>query len=572
MMKSINSAQMITAKAPFLAGSSEAGAVAIRSSHSIIITSLEQNIWQELERKITCSLERLCCPRLLDSTVLLLHKLITNLVRTMHRHAFQQAIEGDLSLDIASRNSVFNELLQNELVMHGDRNIEQFCKRNNFQITLTFSEEKDTLIQIEYPISCDDSAYLDNKLARAIGFALSKQTHREHPPGYSAARIVRHIAEHSLHSSQTGHSQLLTRAEESDKARVIFSKLNYSIIVFSSAGDILTMSPAILNNLKLEVSPVSAHILAGIIPGHFYNDVLWGLALELQDGLFENYRTRIRLPHDDSLSILFNISGYRHHDMTIHTMWQIVSLDHKATDTLAEGSILNEARVHNITRNYVPQLVEQKAREVVRLGGNALPNEECQLAVLFCDIAGFTTYVENNEKEESVIHTLNLILGRITKAVKQHEGVIDKFMGDCVMALFKEPYKAVLAALDIHKHSHDFNSLRMRASKDLLLLRIGIHWGKVVIGNVGTSGRLDWTTIGDVVNTAARLEKSCCPGAILISEELHETIAQIDHTEISFSKRFYLKLKGKRNKQAVRYVQTTSQSLLHDIFITRSRD
>src|SRR5690606_29960483 len=128
-------------------------------------------------------------------------------------------------------------------------------------------------------------------------------------------------------------------------------------------------------------------------------------------------------------------------DMTIHTMWQVVSLDRKTTDALAEGSILNEARVHNITRNYVPQLVEEKAREVVRLGNNVLSNEECQLAILFCDIAGFTTYVENNEQEESVIHTLNLILGRITKAVKQYGGIIDKFMGDCVMAIFKEPYQ-----------------------------------------------------------------------------------------------------------------------------------
>lgn len=104
-------------------------------------------------------------------------------------------------------------------------------------------------------------------------------------------------------------------------------------------------------------------------------------------------------------------------------------LEQKFTDSLAEGSILNEARVHNITRNYVPQLVEQKAREVIRLGGNELTNEECFLAVLFCDIVGFTTYVENNENEESVIHTLNSILGRISKITNQFGGHIDKFMG-----------------------------------------------------------------------------------------------------------------------------------------------
>ena len=537
-------------------------------SRPIIVTSIEHNVWQELEQEIVCSLKRLQCPRLLDSTVLLLHKLITNIVRTMHRHAFQRAIEDDLNIDIASKDNVFDELLQNELITHGDRNIEQFCRKNHFQVILTFPEEKGTLIRIEYPENCDNSAYLDSKLAKAIGFTLLKQIDGTTAPGYHSAKVVRDIARHHPHLEQAEHSELLLSAEESDKTQAIFCKLNYGIIVFSSAGDILSISPAILNNLKLEISPTSVHILTGIIPRHIYNDVLWGLALESQGGVFENYRIRVRLPHDNSLSLLFNISGYRHHDMTIHTLWQVVSLDHKATHTLAEGSILNEARVHNITRNYVPQLVEQKAREIVRLGGNALPNEECRLAVLFCDIAGFTSYVENNEKEESVIHTLNLILGRITKAVRQHEGIIDKFMGDCVMALFREPHKAILAALEIHKHSYDFNNLRMRAGKDLLLLRIGIHWGKVVIGNVGSSDRLDWTTIGDVVNTAARLEKNCCPGAILISEALYETTAHMDHPEIRFSKPFHLKLKGKRNKQAVRYVQTASQPLLHDIFTT----
>ena len=565
-MKSFNSVSMITVEPPSGTSSNKIESYSPGSDRSIIITSLEHSVWQELEQEIVYSLKRLQCPRLLDSTILLLHKLITNIVRTMHRHAFRQAIEDDLNIDIASEGNIFDELLQSELITHGDRNIEQFCKNNHFQVTLTFPEVKDTLICIEYPKNCKSSIHLDNKLAKAIGFTLLKNADHTTVPDYHSVSVVRDIAQHHPHLEQTEHCELLFATEESDKAQAIFCKLNYGIIVFSSAGDILSISPAILNNLKLEISPTSVHILTGIIPDHFYNDVLWGLALESQGGIFENYRIRIRLPHDTSLSLLFNISGYRHHDMAIHTLWQIVSLDHKATHTLTEGSILNEARVHNITRNYVPQLVEQKAREIVRLGGNALPNEECRLAVLFCDIAGFTSYVENNEKEESVIHTLNQILGKITKAVRQYEGIIDKFMGDCVMALFREPHTAILAALEIHKYSYDFNNLQMRAGKDLLPLRIGIHWGKVVIGNVGSSDRLDWTTIGDVVNTAARLEKNCRPGAILISEALYEISAHMNHPEIRFSKPFHLKLKGKRNKQVVRYVQTASQPLLQEIF------
>lgn len=564
MMKCINFVLMIIAKTISVIDTKKIGMIITRSTQPIIITSLEQSVWQEFEQKIAQALTRLQCSRLYDSTLLLLHKLIINLVKTMHRHAFQQEIENDF--DISDNNNVFYELLQNELITHGDRNIGQFCKANNFQIILTFPEEKDVLIQIEYPVSCHNSAYLDNKLAQALGFALTKQTYEKCPPKYSSAKIIRNIVNaQSFYPAQIEYSQLLTQLEEANEIQIIFNKLNYGIVVFSSAGDILMISPAILTIVKLGTSPTAIHTFANIIPSHFYNDVLWGLVLESQDGLFENYRIRIRL-QDTNLSILFNISGYRHHDMTIHTMWQVVSLDRKTTDALAEGSILNEARVHNITRNYVPQLVEEKAREVVRLGNNVLSNEECQLAILFCDIAGFTTYVENNEQEESVIHTLNLILGRITKAVKQYGGIIDKFMGDCVMAIFKEPYQAILAALEIHKYSYDFNNLRMRACKDLLLLRIGIHWGKVVIGNVGAAGRLDWTTIGDVVNTASRLEKNCYPGGILVSEELYAKIACINYYRINFSQPFYLKLKGKRNKQAARYVQIESELSLSNAF------
>lgn len=95
-------------------------------ARSIVITSLEHNSWQELEQGVTNTLERLQCLRLLDSTLLLLHKVITNMIKTMHRHAFHLAIERDLSLDITNKDSMFDELLQNELSTHGDRNIEQF--------------------------------------------------------------------------------------------------------------------------------------------------------------------------------------------------------------------------------------------------------------------------------------------------------------------------------------------------------------------------------------------------------------------------------------------------------------
>jgi class 3 adenylate cyclase len=189
----------------------------------------------------------------------------------------------------------------------------------------------------------------------------------------------------------------------------------------------------------------------------------------------------------------------------------------------------------------------------VRLGGSQLANEECFIAVLFCDIVGFTAYVEKNEDEESVIHTLNSILCRISKSVRLHSGHIDKFMGDCVMALFRNPHDAVVAAIEMQSHSIDINHIRTLAGEEDLQLRIGIHWGNVVIGNVGTPERLDWTTIGDVVNTASRIEKQCQPGSVLVSQALRDTVVSKNQREIDFGDTLYLQVKGKRDNIAVCY-------------------
>jgi class 3 adenylate cyclase len=128
-------------------------------------------------------------------------------------------------------------------------------------------------------------------------------------------------------------------------------------------------------------------------------------------------------------------------------------------------------------------------------------------------------------------------------------------MGDSVMAIFRDPVNAILAAQDMQSHSADINGLRSRAGQDTLQLRIGIHWGEVVIGNVGTAERLDWTAIGDVVNTASRIEKNCHPGSILISKSMRDTIIEMNHPEIIFGEIFPLTVKGKRVALSVCHVQ-----------------
>jgi len=168
------------------------------------------------------------------------------------------------------------------------------------------------------------------------------------------------------------------------------------------------------------------------------------------------------------------------------------------------------------------------------------------VAVLFCDIVGFTAFVDSNLHGESIIDTLNTILRRISVSVKRHGGHIDKFMGDCLMALFDAPADALRAAIDMQHHATDINTLRHWAGQATLQLRIGIHWGEVVIGNVGTAERLDWTAIGDVVNTASRIEKACTPGGVLISDALRRAADVAAPGEFDYGEIRELKVKGKR--------------------------
>ena len=552
-MNFINNAPMLIAKS-----SEETTSIQTQVVQTILVSSMEENIEQELKANLALSLGRLQLTQLFEPTLLLLHQFITNAVKTLHFTVFRQVVDTDFCISTSDSQEALEILYKHELAEHGDCNIARFCKERGLHIALNFPNRDGVIIAISYPDICGCAVRLDNKLADALGLQFSRQE-VDIDDGYSVVSLVKPAAEleHTAKTVFSNLPELLMPPIAQHHLQAIFSQLDYGIVSFASTGSILAASPSTLICLNLDESASSIQKLAKSIPTHFYNDVIWGLALEAPNGAFANYRIRVSSFKETDLTMLFNVSGYREQSGVVHTLWQAVSIDGDENHNLSEGSILNEARVHNITRSYVPQLVEERAREVVRLGGNRLTNEECFMAVLFCDIVGFTTYVENNEDEESVIHTLNAILRRVSKSATMHGGLIDKFMGDCIMVLFRNPYDAVLAALEMQSHSIDINNLRSRAGQEVLQLRIGIHWGKVIVGNVGTVERLDWTTIGDVVNTASRIENHCQPGAILISQAIRDAISKEDQLDIKCGDLFHLKVKGKQKALAVCNVYPT---------------
>ncbi|MCS6989794.1 MAG: adenylate/guanylate cyclase domain-containing protein [Chloroherpetonaceae bacterium] len=182
--------------------------------------------------------------------------------------------------------------------------------------------------------------------------------------------------------------------------------------------------------------------------------------------------------------------------------------------------------------------IKQKRPDELELGGS---REE--LCFLFSDVRGFTTFSEQHSPDE-VVRYLNALLNLQVEIIKKRGGDIDKFVGDEVMAAFRGEEKekrAILAAIEIQqamtalvKREKVFENLR---------IGIGINEGLVVTGNIGSRDRMDYTSIGDAVNTAARLCSAAGANEILISENVKAKLAE---EEFALSAPFSLALKGKQ--------------------------
>ena len=179
--------------------------------------------------------------------------------------------------------------------------------------------------------------------------------------------------------------------------------------------------------------------------------------------------------------------------------------------------------------------VDPKLVNLLIESGEADSNEVGQkkhVAVLFVDVRGFTPMTEKlRETPEQVVEILNEYLELTSSAVFSNGGSVDKFIGDATMALFNGfvpledyVYKAVKAAWDMVEGAQTVNdSIKKRLGVEIGF-GVGVHCGEAIVGNLGPSFRKDYTAIGDVVNTAARLESNAKKSQILISTDVYDLL------------------------------------------------
>jgi len=165
--------------------------------------------------------------------------------------------------------------------------------------------------------------------------------------------------------------------------------------------------------------------------------------------------------------------------------------------------------IRDLFSRYVP---EEVIKEIIRAPHFSLQGERREISVLISDIRGFTSRAEH-EVPENVVEELNAYFEEMSEVTFQHGGMIDKFMGDGILCLFGAPIfhpahadRALSCAVAMQQRLHQINQEKIKEKNLPIHAGIAINSGEVIIGNIGSSYRAEYTAIGDTVNTAARLE------------------------------------------------------------------
>jgi len=212
------------------------------------------------------------------------------------------------------------------------------------------------------------------------------------------------------------------------------------------------------------------------------------------------------------------------------------------------ASVLEKQKISNTFKRYVDPSVIQ---ELMRAGSDSLElgGRLTDIAVLFVDIRGFTTMSEVLTPPQ-VVEILNQYLTLTTRCVMDNHGTLDKFVGDCTMAIWNAPLKqedyvmnACRAAMDMVIGSKPLAEKLQKEFGRTVSFGVGVNVGPAVVGNIGAPIRMDYTAIGDTVNTAARLEANAPGGTVYISRAVADALeGRIRVTSLGDT----IKLKGKK--------------------------
>ncbi len=210
-----------------------------------------------------------------------------------------------------------------------------------------------------------------------------------------------------------------------------------------------------------------------------------------------------------------------------------------ASAAIENGQLADRLRrealvLSNFQRYFSPDLAKQIADhgEEVKLGG-----AKRDVVILFSDIRGFTSMSENMDPDD-VAHLMREYFTEMVEIIFRNGGTLDKFIGDAIMALWGAPFgtpddadKAITAAIEMQRKLVELNQHWAQHGKPPIQIGVGINFGTVFAGNIGSEQRLEYTVLGDAVNTASRLCSAAARGEIVISDILYKRLKSPPKTE-----------------------------------------
>lgn len=234
-----------------------------------------------------------------------------------------------------------------------------------------------------------------------------------------------------------------------------------------------------------------------------------------RDTAITDLEIRHSLPQRGPVDWRLNMSPLKDADQTTQGIAIVL-------DDLTERKRL-EAQRKLFERMVSPAVIQQLDPNSLALGGKRV-----DITILFADIRGFTSYSETQSPEQ-LVSVLNRYLAAGAEAVLDEEGTVDKFLGDAVMAWFNAPIpqtdhtlRAVRTALKLRERVAQLHAVLPPEAH--LAFGVGIHYGDAVLGLIGTEKRLEYTAIGDSVNTTKRLQENAGKNQIVISREAYERV------------------------------------------------
>jgi adenylate cyclase len=340
-----------------------------------------------------------------------------------------------------------------------------------------------------------------------------------------------------------------------EEATLLISSTSASVMLYNENTDFLEVVEGIgsLAESKLSIRPnegIAGHIFASGKP-EIVNDVS-------ADPRYKPHSLRMYslicapLTAKDRTIGVINISNtsrvnYTSQDLKLFSVLTIQAASAIENALLHENKLRQILIKNNLGRYLSPQVVEAviNAKEEVSLG-----TSKRRITMLFSDIRSFSAKCEELRPEE-IVSYLNEYFTHLVSVIFKHQGTVNKFVGDMIVAMFGAPsdlenqeHCAIMAAINMQRCLNSMPTPWIRAN---FLTGIGISSGESVVGNIGSSQHMDYTAIGDEVNVASRLQGLAKGGQILVTRSVYEAVIPMGKICFSFREFGTLQVKGKKN-------------------------